>query len=440
MVMENVSVINENRRNGKSSSLKYLVLVCLLLAALIIGRAANDMMFYIFAAISAIIITASNVANGFCLLLFLLPSSSILKAGVGQISFFTILFLIVVVKMFFTRKKYSAGVLISVILMAVYALAVSGTDQLVTVATMALGLVMVYSLRTVNINANDAVFSFSMGITLASVIALLKETFPIVSEFIEETTIKLDVEEYATRFSGLHGNPNYYTLDIIIVLSAIIVLMYYKKGIKIHTISMIALSVFGLMSISKSFLLSWIILVFIWLVLSVKQGVGKIFKFLVIGVIAVSCIYLFAYEYINTYLFRFAEDSGSGLDSLTTGRLDLWIDYIEAILGDVKIMLFGNGLNTLIEGKLGAHNTFIESAFCLGLLGSALFVSTIRICTGKIVVKPVMWIPVFLLLFRMTAINTLTYDNLWFYIALMVVLAKDILEKSELVKIENEEN
>ena len=239
--------------------------------------------------------------------------------------------------------------------------------------------------------------------------------------------MRLGENEYTTRFSGLQGNPNYYTLDIVAALSAIIVLVYYKKEKTVLlAICLIALSVFGLMSVSKSFLLTWILLLVCWFVLSIRQGFGKLFGSILVVTIGAMIVYYFAYDYINAFLFRFAADNSGTLDSITTGRTELWSLYLDEIFNNIRILLFGNGLNTMIEtlGK-GAHNTYLEALFNLGIVGSTILIISICICMNRVKFKGVVWIPVMMLMIRMFAIGILTYDNLWFYISIPLMLACD---------------
>lgn len=418
----------------KEDNIKYVVMMCLIMFALIMGRAVNNTMFYAFAGVSLVIFLVSSVSHCFSLLLFLIPFSSILKINVDGMSFFTILFFIVVLKMIIKKKSIHRSVLISVVLFAIYCFLFSGLSQVTTIITIIAGLMMIYSLRTINVDIRTSISAFAIGVIGASVIALMKNNFPIVNTFVSDSMLKLDSDNYALRFVGLQGNPNYYTLDIIILLAVIIVMMYYKKASRFFTVILITVSIFGLMSVSKSFFIAWILLIGILFILSIKQGLGKFVKFLIIVFVGGFVVYFFAHDYLNTYLFRFMEDSGSSLGSITTGRTEIWKTYIDAIFNNIKIFLFGNGLNTILEGNRGTHNTYLECLFDLGCVGGCVFIVTLKNCIGKIITRPVMWIPIFTLLFRMMAIGILTYDNLWLYLGLFVILSKDISSPIEIIK------
>ncbi len=408
---------------------KYVVLICALFAVLIFARAINDVAFYAFAGVSAVVFAISNIGHCISFLFFLLPFATILKQDPDGMSFFTLLFFLVILKMVIFHRRIDVRLLIVVVFFTAYNLIVSGMGELTTAVTMAAGILMLYYLRNddVDLNVTSAVVTYSVGIVLSSVLALFREVLPIINTFVNESMMRLDATEYASRFSGLHGNPNYYTLDIIVALSAVIVLMYYKKNTqKLLTVFLLALSIFGLMSVSKSFLLTWLLLVVCWFFLSIKQGMGKLAKFMFVVLIGAIVTYYFAYDYINTYLFRFIEDSSGTLESITTGRTELWGIYFKEAVSDVKIFFFGNGLNTILDYlDKGPHNTYLEFLFNLGVVGSLLLFIALGLCKGRAKFKGATWIPVIMLMIRMFAIGILAYDNLWFYLAVLLMLAYD---------------
>lgn len=410
----------DSNRNNTS-----LIWNCALLSALTVGRAVNDVFFYCFVLVSLLIFLFCNHRQCFLLLLYLLPSATILKMGIDSMTFFTILYFVTILKMILYYGGLPWQLSSWVLVLCIYCVVFSGFGQLTTIITMGAGILMLSFLQMDSIDANQAVVTYSLGICFASTLALFKDSLPIVNRFASNMAIKMGEGSYSTRFSGLQGNPNYYTLDIIIVIAALIVLMYSRKPQKIHLICLVALSVFGLMSVSKSYLLAWMLLIVCWLVLSMKQGAGNVFKFAFIGVITAAIAYYFAYDFINSYLFRFQSDSSKDLSGLTTGRWNIWQVYLEEIVGNLKIFFFGNGLNTVGRARYATHNTYLECLFSFGAVGTLLFVSTVKRGLGRIITKKVMWIPLAALLFRMLAIGILTYDNLWFYLALFILLSKE---------------
>ena len=408
---------------------KYVLGICALFFVLLVARGINDFFFYAFAAVSSVLFIVSNSGHCISFLFFLLPFATILKQDVGGMSFFTVLFFLVILKLTIKLHKISAWLIVFLAVLSLYCLAFSGFGELSTIITMVSGILLLYYLRNEKLDAdiNITVIVYSIGIVLSSILAMFKHVLPVIELFVNESMLKLKGTEYASRFSGLQGNPNYYTLDITIALAAIVVLLYNNRNTKIHTIFLVILSVFGLMSVSKSFLVTWIFLIVCWLLISIKQGVRKTIKFLIVAMVGAMVVYFFAYEYINTYLYRLLGDSSGTLESITTGRTEIWTGYLSEILGNIKILFFGNGLNTISETiGMGTHNTYLETLFSLGFFGTLIMLVTLRISIGKIELKQGVWIPILVLMIRMFALGMLTYDNLWFYFAVISLLTREI--------------
>ena len=418
-----------NAQEKSKYSPKYVLFICVVFSVLILVRAWSNVALYAFAGVSLLVFLVSNLGHCIAFLFFLLPFATILKQNVNGMSVFALLFFLVVVKMVLSRRRVDAKLLAALIVFFVYTLLFTGVAKLTTIATMIAGILMLYCLKqdNVDVDMTSLVVVYSVAICLSSVLALYKESLPIINIFVEDAMLKLGEDEYALRFSGLQGNPNYYTLDIVVALSAIVALLYYKKEKNITlTICMIALSVFGLMSVSRSFLIAWIVLLICWFFLSVKQGAGKVLSSLLVVAIGVVVVYYFAFDYVNAFLFRFSEEQTGTLNDMTTGRIGIWQAYLETIFGDLKILFFGNGLNTVLKpGGKGTHNTYLESLFYLGIVGTAILVISIGISIKRVAFRGVAWLPVLVLAFRMFGIGILTNDNLWFYFSIALILACD---------------
>ena len=415
----------------KQHNSKHIFWICFLFSVLILFRSLSNTFFYVFAGISLLVILLSASRNAFLYLLFLLPFASILKTNPDNISFFTILFFIALLKQVVSQRSLSGKLLLLLLLLFAYCLAFSGVAQLAAIATMVAGILMIYYIGREEVDVNTAILCFSAGICLASVLALFSSSFPIINTFIKEALMKLGDDNYATRFSGLQGNPNYYTLDATVAISAIIVLQNSGKTHKMQVPFLIILSIFGIMSISKSFLLVWLLLICCWFIVATQRGIGNLMKFVFLIILLAAVGYLFAYDSINNYLFRFSEDQGSTLDAVTTGRAHLWKAYWDAFIHNVRTLFLGSGLKTVLDIGKGAHNTYLELLFSMGVVGTILLLSAIKVSMGKIITKPIMWIPILALAFRLLAIGILTYDNLWFYLAIFRLLAMVVSDEPD---------
>ncbi len=410
---------------------RYVTWMCALFTVLILGRAVNNAMLYAFFGIALAVFAVSNPAHCVAFLFFLLPVASIMKFYVGSMSYYTVFFFLTVVKMVIAHRKIDLRLFALAVLFVVYNFVFSGTRGITTLITMVAGSLILYYVRQENISAKTITFAFAAGICLASCIALLQQSLPIVNRFIQGEMLKMGDGEYAHRFSGLSGNPNYYTMDIIMVQAALLVLMFREQKQTLCLIGFGILSVFGFMSISQSYLLTWILLVFCWFLLSLKKGIGGVLKFVFIGVLMLAVVAVFAFDYLEAFAFRLRGSQGS-ISSVTTGRTDIWKDYFEVIFGNMKVLFFGSGFGQTIASKRGAHNTYIESIFVFGIVGSSVLLGMLKASMRKILTARIMWVPVLMLLVRMMAIGIISHDNLWFYLGLIVLLSQHCAARQKL--------
>lgn len=432
--------------NTYHSSCKKLITICVIITALFFLRIWNNSAIFPITVLGILFVVLCDSAAGFSLLLFMLPCAPILKIDPEQVSYFTFMFLAYNAKFlikYIIRDREKIIKLIPLFILFCYNLIFSGINQIIANITMVLGLVMVMSVRVdEKLNFQWAIYAFSAGILLASIIALFKEQSIILEKFIEEGTIKLSEEEFIDRFAGLQGNPNYYTMDITIAIACLIATMSIKKFNLIGLILVTSLAVFGLMSASKSFLLSLVLLAVCLLIKTAfSKDIIMSLKIIIIFATLILGIYLFDKDALNTYMIRFNIDKGANISEISTGRSDIWISYLQSIISDPYILIFGNGLNTTLHNAKGAHNTYIETLFSLGVLGSIILLGVIRFIIKNnaysktsVSNKYILLIPVLLYLVRIFAIGTLTYDNTWYYISIMYLMyidftVKDVSEK-----------
>lgn len=405
-------------------SSRYVAGMCALFAILLLGRAFNNAMLYVFFGVAALAFVVSNPAHCVVFLFFLLPLASIIKPYVGSMSYYTVFFFLTVVKMVIAHRKIDIRILVLVALFFAYNLVFSGTRGITALITMTAGILLVYYLRLGNINLKTVTLAFTAGICLASCLALFRQNLPVINGFIQEAVLKTGQSEYANRFSGLTGNPNYFTLDVIMVQAALIVLMHQEQKQMLYLICFGVLTVFGFMSVSQSYLLAWILLVFCWFLLSLQKGIRGLMRFVFIGVLMLAVTAVFAFEYIELFAFRIMSSVQGGAADITTGRADIWKDYLEVIMNDLKILFFGNGINTTIDTGRATHNTYLEYIFYFGVVGTSVLLGAMKLAMGKILREKILWVPVLILLVRMLAIGIATHDNIWFYLGLIVLLAQ----------------
>lgn len=172
----------------------------------------------------------------------------------------------------------------------------------------------------------------------------------------------------AMRFQGLFGDPNYYML---LLITGIALLLKLRDSHRIRRFSFMTmaagLSLLGLLTYSKTFLLVFVLLAGIyvlWQFRNKKFFFGLALAVVMIGGAALLLLADFSpLSIIGTRLF-----SSYNISDLTTGRTDVFARYWNSITRNAGSFLFGNGFAAKRLGK-DPHNLYLEIWYYSGAVG-----------------------------------------------------------------------
>lgn len=206
------------------------------------------------------------------------------------------------------------------------------------------------------------ILAFSFGLLWSTLFGAFKYDIPFISSFFESDPNYIYFGSVKFhRFSGLWTDPNYYTLEIVVCLSCLLPYLLKNKISKYYWIVMFLLFLSGIFSISKSYFLIislLFVITFIYLVLYKKWII--LFILLCFLLLIVFC----ASPFIDRVFQRFLTDD------FTTGRKDIWLNYINHINGDIRAFFFGQGLDSSsLINRTDIHNYFLETLYHIGLFG-----------------------------------------------------------------------
>ena len=262
--------------------------------------------------------------------------------------------------------------------------------------------------------AQGTIYSCAIGMNL-NMIPNLKNTL-ILSSYLNSNTGTI-----VSRFSGLWNDPNGLTVFIIVSMFACLMAFNSKKinGVEFY-IYEILLTIFGLLTVSKSCML---LLVVFWGYLFFSKSqldfIQKV-SVLIVGVIALYYINNLMSDTISELISRFTSASISG--DLTTGRSDLWKMYFDEM--DIGTWVFGKGINADLPNGKAAHNTLIQIIYNIGMIGLLMWVGIFaeqnRLSNLVQINKKRIWLPIFALLSTMFFLDGLFLEL--FYILIPVLL------------------
>lgn len=223
----------------------------------------------------------------------------------------------------------------------------------------------------------------AIGIVISSFAGVLHDFFPGLRRLYLEygSTIKLGSGVYFNRFMGVEMNPNMYTVLLSVSIAVYCVYFIIGRMQKMDWILLVALIVFGLMTVSMSFILTLGMTAGVALMIVCRRNPSLVLY--IVPAVMIGAVILMGtslgQSVLGTIMFRFENQmsSESGLDALTTGRSDFWMQYIDYFLTHPFKTLIGAGLNANLDGLPNSHNYYLETVYYFGLIGTFLYISSL---------------------------------------------------------------
>lgn len=313
--------------------------------------------------------------HAYCVLLFFLPWSPLLRLNSVSISFFTLALLITC--LFYFQKngfKFELYQIILTAFLAVITLIAKGIQSNSIANSYLFFFVMILLFPCVvkdvcnTARLEELTLFFACGIIMAALSAQQVASYPNISQY-----IKVDSYLSITRLSGYYRDPNFYSAHITACLAGIQILMSREKQKWRQFVwgaLFITLIYCGMLSASKSFAVILACLFLVWVPIILEKGniSGKFA--LVIGVVCAGIVFLSSsavQELLRIVEVRFSY--ASNVSELTTGRTDLWRVYYYELTHNALLALFGEGYTSVTLAEGASHNTIIQGIFQFGLIG-----------------------------------------------------------------------
>lgn len=366
--------MNEISNNIKSSSqsTKGLWIPFVVCIAIVAGT-FNGMFSYFAFVLSIIAIFLLTEDNALCFMMMIMPFANIFKSSAGTQSFFTYLLLFYILCFFVKRRCISKMFLITVGFLSVYLVfqMCFSLNILRTVKFVA-NLLFIYlavSCSTTH-NAKKMCLYYIFGVAASSAVAALN-IIPNLNNYIGTEDMWLQNEQ-VLRFTGMYADPNYYSVNLIISLCLIIILNHKKYLSIIPAICLGGLMTFFVaMTLSKSAFLMLVLPLGLLMYSKLnKRNYLLFFGVLVAGIVVVNLLFSGKIAIFNNVLLRIT--NASDIDSLTTGRSNIWNMYCEFLFDNLNSLLFGGGFGAELIGKHAAHNTYIDLIYYFGIIGTVL--------------------------------------------------------------------
>ena len=312
------------------------------------------------------------------ILMFFLPFASLLKFKPGMISMYTVamlaVFLIYAVKgsKNISIKHFVPALLLIALTLVVKTLYGYSIDNSYILFSAALLLAPLLQRELgEKYDFYWLTMFFAVGIITAALSARALIVFPTITQYYIRTHQLVG----GIRYAGFYGDPNFFSAHITAALGGIFVMLLNKLSkarVIILVVAMSLLGYCGFMSVSKSFFVVLVAVVLFWIIAllfakeKVTAKVAVLFT-LIVGVAFLLLTTAFT-DMVGMMLMRLS--GNQSLSALTTGRIDLWLQYLNAFEEDPLLLTFGKGLSDVLVNDRAAHNTILQSIFQFGLVGS----------------------------------------------------------------------
>jgi O-antigen ligase len=318
-----------------------------------------------------------------CLLFLLMPIATIFKPSPDSVSLFTYLELLYVFWHNYRKKfRLSIGELLSLLFLAylcIIALMVDTIPYTNTIKSIVnLLLLGYYAELDIEKESKKLFLYYIFGIILSSVICFIDSAVFPISHYVAQQSENFHQMMSTIRFSGLYGDPNYYSVNAIIAMCLTIIL-YRRKELKfsIAVFFSLALLLFIGMTGSKSSFLMLVLPLGMMLYSCVKNRNYWALLLCLLALFATVVLVNLGVIQIFDYVILRLTNTGTSTEAFTTGRSLLWAEYIQYLKHTPLHLIFGTGSAHFSLYGRPPHNTFLDLLFQYGIIGTLIFLVTI---------------------------------------------------------------
>ncbi len=350
---------------------KQTVIYCIIITALIIAGLWMPSLLIVAFLFHAITVIQLPVANSLQMMFFILPYALIYKFPGVTTSFFSIIQLLIIGIHYVRKPKINSKIFPILLIVVAYFMARMNSyymaiPKLLSMLLFVLVFIDNYNKKDIKKYANYLIF----GVLSSCILGMFKENIPQLLAYYEDLNYGYINGVEKLRFSALFDDPNYFSMALVCCLVLLIVLRHLKQYPPIlFWVSFATLSVFGLLTYSKSFLLIYAAVIIYSILLNVKQRkIGMTIFQIVLVIGALNIILDGRIEIFNDIFSRFSDTQG-----FTTGRDVIWDDYWAVINESKMNQIWGLGLDAPYIFDKAAHSMYVELIYYAGFVGLLTF-------------------------------------------------------------------
>ncbi len=420
-----------------------LILFCVLVVGIHLLGLLCSPLHYIAVILSALLLALLTFERSIQFIVFLLPFQGVTLIkfmGTRNVVFVYIAFMIVIqlgyylINCIASRKRLNLPIIITSTLLSIYSMFnfTMGGGAIRIVRFMCV-IVFVYLLFVYRDK-----FSYKIVINYLS--------YAIIFSFVLSIGFMIfggrQMVMYASRFQALSGHPNTMQIQCSLALLGLLV-MYIRNQIPLSHFAIVVplVSIVGVLTMSKAFLIVFVMLLIVYFVHSIRINTKK--GCVQFACFAVACAILIPifWDKISGTIGRFTEffQGTDILNQITTGRVAIWKTYFQSFVSNSLNIIFGVGISAELPVAIGPHNDFVYLIYHLGLVGCLLLIwwFVTYLVQLKNVRDKINWqsvLIIFILIFISMEENLLTKNEIIISLALVssILYTKKIGEKNNM--------
>lgn len=174
------------------------------------------------------------------------------------------------------------------------------------------------------------------------------------------------------RMQFLSYHYNFLQMAALFAIAYYVYSLINKEGKWWWNVGAIAVAlILGALTMSKAFVLACGLIVCYVIIVMIVKYKKKSLKFVIPAIVVaiVGCFVLKDYLLKILDRFTYSFKTGNILNQITTGRYDIWCEYMAQITSSVPTMLFGFGFFNEFAAGIIAHNTLIHLLHRVGFVG-----------------------------------------------------------------------
>ena len=244
------------------------------------------------------------------------------------------------------------------------------------------------------------------------------------------------------RFGALTSHPNLLARLCLVTISLLASIILNKNGKILDLLLILLVGVIGYATYSKVYFLLMLAIAGVVVIFSYVKTTNKKRWFKIVGIclLILAILALIAFPYLKGIIKRFFDcDHNISLDSIFTGRIDIWKAFLKEFKSKPVYIIFGKSMMGDLPNPIGIHSTYLALLYQYGIVGLLILFGYLILLFknfGRFSKSPINYLAlVILLVSGFIGDQIFTHYASFMYSFLILSIAKGALTKSQTLNV-----